>query len=362
MAHNTYGPHDDKFYSHLKALEEEYTALRASGYAGEGFYSEGRRLGSSTTSASSQNPRLSDARKKALAAANARRKAHIGGPPQKLGGNGNGAPGASIREKIAAATERRIRDAQTCGAGSKAGDRGRLEREAEDAIRAGTATTVIEIEDDEETENAIIQAAIDLIAEAEREEALQRALWGEKEDGVVWIVDDDVPIQVELPTTQTQPPPPPPPTQTQPQPQAQPPPQLDLPPSYEEATTPIPTPIPTPTQIQPQTWECEMCTLINPTDLIRCEVCSFERDLFTPPSLPPTSSLPPPPPPPLSLPLPPPPKKQKVRFAGSPVVIPEKRILVKQKRETWWTCENCTLRNEADWWTCCACGVMKLTS
>jgi hypothetical protein len=318
LAHNTYGPHDDKFYTLLKVLEEEYSALRKSGYDGEGFYSEGHRLGSSGRS---KNPRITDTRKRALAAAE-RRKVHSC-VPQKLGGGD--LPGVGIREKIAAATERRIRDAQTCGAGSKAGDRGRMEREAEEAIRTGAVTAVVDDENDEETEQAIMKAAIELIEEAEREEAQQRLLWEEKE-GAVWIVDDDLPIQVEIPTTEP-PPPPPPPT-----PSATPRAPLDLPPSYEEATTP--------------TWQCEMCTLINPSDLIRCEACSFEPDLSDPVTLPPT--------PPSPLPQPPPQKKQKVRFAESPVMIPEKKPM--------WACENCTLVNDAEWWTCVACGVMKLTS
>ncbi|KAL1748931.1 WLM domain-containing protein [Schizophyllum fasciatum] len=45
LAHNHRGPHDEVFYAYLDGLENEYAALRRSGYAGEGFYSRGRTLG-----------------------------------------------------------------------------------------------------------------------------------------------------------------------------------------------------------------------------------------------------------------------------------------------------------------------------
>jgi hypothetical protein len=192
-------------------------------------------------------------------------------------------------------------------------------------------------DEDEETERAVIEAAIELIAQAEAEE---RLLWGEDLDSsadggdteVVWIIDEDdqLPIQVEIPTTPAA-------KVVTPAPR-----QVDLPPSYEEATTP--------------TWECEMCTLVNPVDLIRCEACSFEPDSFTL-----SVQQPSPPTPPQAQ-----PKQmqargkqqQKVRFVDTPMMIPEKETV--QVHPGMWSCENCTLAND-DEWCCAACGVEKLT-
>jgi hypothetical protein len=40
-----HGPHDQTFYSFLSRLQEEYYELKRSGYAGEGFFTNGHRLG-----------------------------------------------------------------------------------------------------------------------------------------------------------------------------------------------------------------------------------------------------------------------------------------------------------------------------
>ena len=45
LTHNVHGPHDDAFYKYLKGLEDEYYTLRSKGYSGEGFHSNGRRVG-----------------------------------------------------------------------------------------------------------------------------------------------------------------------------------------------------------------------------------------------------------------------------------------------------------------------------
>ena len=70
LTHNVHGPHDEKFYKFLAGLEEEYDTLRRTGYAGEGFFSQGRRLGVGVSH--DLPPHL--ARLKALEAAEKRRK------------------------------------------------------------------------------------------------------------------------------------------------------------------------------------------------------------------------------------------------------------------------------------------------
>ena len=348
----------------MKTLEESYSALRRGGYDGEGFYSEGKRLGAGIP----KNPMMSEARQRALAAAERRRDIYSGSG-QKLGGGKDPLPGGlGIREKIAAATERRIRDSQTCGAGSGAGDRGAMEAEAERTIRAGTVTVdkeqeeeeieqeVIVLDEDPENEAAIINAAIELIQEAEREEAEQKLLWEER-GGIVWIDDDDGPIQVELPptttttTTTTTAPPLPSPripapiiitSSSPPLPPVEP---QDLPPSYEQATT----------------WTCDLCTLINPSILPRCEACSFERPEDT-------DTVTSPPPTPLSPIYQNPPltqaviagkekekERQRVRFADMPLMIPEKNEVAAGP----WRCVGCGSGNGEGWWGCGGCGMVR---
>lgn len=45
LTHNVRSPHDTLFYAQLDKLQDEYDKLRATGYDGEGFYSEGRAMG-----------------------------------------------------------------------------------------------------------------------------------------------------------------------------------------------------------------------------------------------------------------------------------------------------------------------------
>lgn len=69
---------------YLSELENEYYTLRGSGYNGEGFYSEGKRLGQGV----SHNAPISQAKSKAAVAAE-KRKAISGvmkGSGQRLGG------------------------------------------------------------------------------------------------------------------------------------------------------------------------------------------------------------------------------------------------------------------------------------
>ena len=96
-----HGPHDDKFYKILAGLQDEYDASRQSGYAGEGFYSEGRRLGGK-----SHNVSQHVSRTKALEAAEKRRQnSHIlGNAPNRLGGAGRNY-GLSPREMAARVIE-----------------------------------------------------------------------------------------------------------------------------------------------------------------------------------------------------------------------------------------------------------------
>ena len=129
-------PHDEKFYKSLAELEDEYDALQRSGYAGEGFFSPGQRLGVGISH--DLPPHL--ARVRALEAAERRRKTEAltkGGG--KLGGRSSALEKLSPRELAARvslpfskvqqgpsydyfskAAERRKRDEVICGSGSLA--------------------------------------------------------------------------------------------------------------------------------------------------------------------------------------------------------------------------------------------------
>ena len=131
-----HGPHDEKFYKFLAELEDEYDALQRSGYAGEGFFSPGHRLGAGVSHG--LPPHL--ARVRALEAAERRRRHETltkGGG--RLGGRSSALERLSPRELAARvsfvflsaiwqcpygylskAAERRKRDEMVCGSGSLA--------------------------------------------------------------------------------------------------------------------------------------------------------------------------------------------------------------------------------------------------
>ena len=83
LTHNVHGPHDDKFYKYLSGLEREYEELQHNGYAGEGFFGPGKRVGEGL----SHNVPITEARRRALEAAERRAKA-ISGGANRLGGKG----------------------------------------------------------------------------------------------------------------------------------------------------------------------------------------------------------------------------------------------------------------------------------
>lgn len=139
LTHNVHGPHDETFYKSLAALEDEYDALVRSGYAGEGFFSPGHRLGAGISY--DLPPYL--ARLKALEAAEERRRANdVLGGGGRLGGLRNTAlQGMDPRELAAQAAERRKRDEIECGSGILA------QREAERAARE-SIEDIIDLTDD----------------------------------------------------------------------------------------------------------------------------------------------------------------------------------------------------------------------
>lgn len=159
-----HGPHDEKFYKFLSELEDEYEALRQSGYDGEGFHSKGSRLGQYV----SHNLPPHIARQRALEAAENRRKiSSVMGGARRLGGSVLSRK-LSPRElaaqvsfkclcnekgfdvNILQAAERRLRDEKTCASGDVA------TREAEKAARESVQDDVIDLTGDSDTEVIIV--------------------------------------------------------------------------------------------------------------------------------------------------------------------------------------------------------------
>ncbi|TYJ58885.1 hypothetical protein B9479_000317 [Cryptococcus floricola] len=106
LTHIVHGPHAVPFYNLLKELEEEYYALKTKGYSGDGFHSDGHHLG-----AVRRNEY--DGKKKGLAAAEERLgRAKVLGKGGKLGGSGSA--GKSMKELVAEAAERRLKDDRVC--------------------------------------------------------------------------------------------------------------------------------------------------------------------------------------------------------------------------------------------------------
>ncbi|KAF8514555.1 WLM domain-containing protein [Hysterangium stoloniferum] len=130
LTHNVHGPHDSKFYEFLSNLEQEYDTLKRSGYAGEGFHSVGKRVGTGVSH--DLPPHL--ARLKALEAAEKRRKLSgvmTGGG--RLGGKQSGRY-KTPREMAAEAAERRAKDEKSCGSGHAIEAEIEARRAAEDSV------------------------------------------------------------------------------------------------------------------------------------------------------------------------------------------------------------------------------------
>ncbi|KAI6112465.1 WLM domain-containing protein [Pisolithus croceorrhizus] len=140
LTHNVHGSHDEAFYKFLAGLEDEYDALQRSGYAGEGFFSPGHRLGAGI----SHNLPQHLAKTKAADAAEKRLKLRSvlrGGG--RLGGKSSALNNLSPRELAARAAERRRRDELECGSGAVA------LREAARAAKESVQTEVTDLTGDD---------------------------------------------------------------------------------------------------------------------------------------------------------------------------------------------------------------------
>ncbi|EJF67222.1 WLM-domain-containing protein [Dichomitus squalens LYAD-421 SS1] len=146
LTHNVHGPHDAAFYKFLAGLEDEYDALRRSGWSGEGFHAAGRRVGANVSH--NLPPHLARARA-AQAAEKRRQLSVVLGSAGRLGG-GPRRPNKSPRELAAEAAERRARDELTCASTSGAVAQTDL---AEKAAGASVRDEVIDLTGDSSSDS-----------------------------------------------------------------------------------------------------------------------------------------------------------------------------------------------------------------
>jgi len=117
LTHNVHGPHDQNFYQFLSRLEEEYYELKRTGYAGEGFFTNGRRLGEGIP----LNVPAYLARQRALEAADRRRRTNTEtNGPVRLGGGNLASLGLTPRELAILAADMRAADEKKCASGTLA--------------------------------------------------------------------------------------------------------------------------------------------------------------------------------------------------------------------------------------------------
>ncbi|KAI7894466.1 WLM domain-containing protein [Mucor mucedo] len=111
MAHIVRGPHDQQFYKVLEELKAETEILMASGYSGEGFYSNGHSLGSRSV------PKYLSKQAAATAAEKRLQTSRTMLPPGgiRLGGGSSLLKNMTPAQLAANAAEKRLHDQVWCG-------------------------------------------------------------------------------------------------------------------------------------------------------------------------------------------------------------------------------------------------------
>ncbi|EUC29042.1 hypothetical protein COCCADRAFT_107589 [Bipolaris zeicola 26-R-13] len=372
LCHIVIGPHNVDFNNLWNELREEHQSLLAKGYTGEGFLTQGQKLGG-------RRIPLDEMRRQARVAAEKRRTstdASTGG--HRLGGSRPTARGVDMRKVIADAASRRNSITEGCASGSSETQRlvNQVNQQEQDRFR----TTA---EQDDANDWAIAQALQDLMYDEE----MQRLGAPTGNGGLSWdpqngLQFDSAPpspsISPALPnqshhtrsTTYPLPGQPLPRSTAQtsskaltrtPSTSARTPSRLI---SYDEEqrrnkrlppTPPRPSPRPSPPQqsvtfpTDPNKWACPQCTLHNPLDYLACGACGLEQppqpipehkrfaSSYTVPT------------------LPKPPPQSGLRGQGATPFEPARGRI-------GWNCLECGTFMENQWWTCSLCGTMKSDS
>ncbi|GJN79396.1 hypothetical protein PLIIFM63780_002909 [Purpureocillium lilacinum] len=241
LVHIVHGPHDDQFHKLWDQLRDEMQSLLNKGYTGEGFLTEGRRLGGARVPEN-------ELRRLVRQAADDRRKNQAGAALGRRLGGAAPRPGQDIRRVIADAADRRRRVLRGCAEESLS--QREIQEIADQATHNGFRT---QAEEDEANEAAISQALWELVQEDEK-----------KRLGDAYIPPSDtIPEQYRQGLAGS----------------AQ---STDGTAGTQRATTyPAKS---SKTLLQRDStdetagfWECEACTLRNPTKYLCCDACGLEQ-------------------------------------------------------------------------------------
>ncbi|KAK1755324.1 WLM domain-containing protein [Echria macrotheca] len=345
LSHIVHGPHDAKFHALWDQLRDEHQNLALKGYTGEGFLSDGHRLGG-------RRVPIEEARRLARAAAEKRRTLSAGSG-KRLGGAAP-RPGQDIRNVIVSAIERRNRTLQGCG-NTNHNER-EIQEISDSATRNGFKTKA---EEDAANEAAIAQALWELVQEDERAKYGDGYIPPTAENptgnGGGAVLDGGRTAKPTLPqasSSRTTGPSnrtasgssskgnesiskPPVPTATKPR----------LPPEPE---------LPQEEDI----WECEVCTLHNPASFLICEACTTERSASNSRDLAMKAAA----------------RNKRTRTTVDPSSSPVKTPPAAKRRteggssqqtasvSNTWQCSFCGNLMDRQWWTCSICGKMKDSS
>ncbi|KAI0198278.1 WLM domain-containing protein [Astrocystis sublimbata] len=313
LAHIVHGPHDAKFNALWNQLRDEHMSLTLKGFTGEGFMSEGHRLGGRTLP-------MDEARR--LARASAERRRTLGaGSGRRLGGAAP-RPGQDIRKVIADSVEQRNRTLRGCANDNQTQDQ--IIEIADTATRNGFRTKA---EEDAANEAAIAQALWELVQEEEKAKKGSAyrpptADIGTNQDYVGFYGSGQGPNANVQPSTS--------------RPAAQ----------RQEATG---------------TWACSVCTLSNPLNYLCCDACGTERGERTAPKRQAVIDLTGP-------------DDRHVKKSTStsssssaskgkePRKAPPRPQPKISSTSSTWACHFCGRVRESQWWSCDLCGAIKTSS
>ncbi|KAF8316622.1 WLM-domain-containing protein [Clavulina sp. PMI_390] len=351
LTHNVHGPHDDRFYKYLAGLEREYEDLQRSGYAGEGFFAPGERLGLGT----SHNLSMTEAKKRALEAAERRAK-RAGGGANRLGGAGwttktlMKTPGQLAAE----AAERRMRDNKACAHDAEA------EAEAAKAAQEGARHDAADLPHVSHDDVIVIESDssdsdIELVsgpsakpsgsgsgpappAAKNQGPSTSKAAKSASASSAA-----PAPSTSRPRPTSSQAPPPPVPHHTQPAAQ---------PPTSTSQHPAAPPPAAEEEELEFVEWPCDACTYVNHPQRTLCEICATPK--------PGTERRREPSPPPAPVPAP------QTSFQP-PFAFPqrnnERMIISRSEDPDAWDCATCGERGmPGNFWSCRFCGAVKGSS